>query len=106
MKRKLEELSEDQLAIRQLVSNERKEHEQYVKDVSQKLLMEQAPLVGKKLVEIVQSLQQEDERLEFVESWMTVFIHFHGVNFRFLGMIRKDIPDVTYEQVRQTTGHS
>lgn len=79
------------------LTRQRKEDEAYAREVTRRLLEEHIPNVSKKLVEMVKELNTS-ELHEFFTSWISVVVHFHGINLRWLGRLRNCIPDETEHQ--------
>jgi len=70
----------------------RKRGERAVREATEDLINRHIPSIAKILPTLTQSLSLKERKI-FMEEWLTTFIHFYGINLRWMGLLRNNIPD-------------
>eukprot|EP01125_Pyxidicula_operculata_P016192 TRINITY_DN5543_c0_g1_i1.p1 TRINITY_DN5543_c0_g1~~TRINITY_DN5543_c0_g1_i1.p1 ORF type:complete len:828 (+),score=126.38 TRINITY_DN5543_c0_g1_i1:1-2484(+) len=73
------------------VAQDTVESETEIREATTHMLNSHIPQVAKTLPGLLITLSNEEQRI-LLEDWLTVFIHFYGVNMRWIGAIRCLIP--------------
>eukprot|EP01127_Copromyxa_protea_P020893 TRINITY_DN703_c1_g1_i2.p1 TRINITY_DN703_c1_g1~~TRINITY_DN703_c1_g1_i2.p1 ORF type:complete len:1017 (-),score=227.10 TRINITY_DN703_c1_g1_i2:65-3115(-) len=83
-------MSPEEIELRKAVRAQCRADERDVKEATKKLILEQIPFVAKRLPQLTLGLSGLESRM-LLQDWMSVLIHFYGINLRFMGLIRNEM---------------